>query len=295
MKKTVLFILCLLFLKSFGQEQITNLIYQTGDKSSSPSNFFEFNDLIFFEATTESFGREIWVTNKTKEVRLLKDINSGNKSSINGNFKNTATIFNNALYFIASDEFSAGELWKTDGTSTGTVLVNDINHGIQSSCPTQIASINNQIYFQAYDNEHGLELWKSDGTTSGTVLVSDILPGLQGSSPTSILSIGDDIFFIAETINSGRQIFKMTYNTIQSTIGICDDAFIIYPSPCRDYLYFNTNIDYNRICIYGLDGQLILKPNIINNQVNVSRLNTGLYFIKCTSNGKEFIKTFMKQ
>jgi ELWxxDGT repeat protein len=262
--------------------------------SSAPNELIGFKNLLYFTAFTRENGREIWQSNGTADgTILLSDINTDSQDGIvSANF----CVSNDKLFFSANNGTTGVELWKTDGTKSGTVLVSDINNGIESSCPTQITSINNQIYFQAYDNEHGLELWKSDGTTVGTVLVSDILSGLQSSSPTNIVSIGNDIYFIAETTNSGRQIFKMTYNTLQSISDISDDVtFRIFPNPCMDYLYFNSNISCSNIYIYGLSGQLILKPNIINNQVNVSGLNTGLYIVKFTSNSKEFIKTFMKQ
>jgi len=39
-------------------------------------------------------------------------------------------VFNNALYFAANDGISGLELWKTDGTGAGTVMVKDICPGV---------------------------------------------------------------------------------------------------------------------------------------------------------------------
>jgi ELWxxDGT repeat protein len=72
-------------------------------------------------------------------------------------------------------------LWKSDGTSSGTVLVQDINPGAGSSSPSNLTNVKGTLYFRAYDGSHGFELWKSDGTSSGTALVQDIYPG-AGSS-----------------------------------------------------------------------------------------------------------------
>uniref|UniRef100_UPI00056C1DDD hypothetical protein n=1 Tax=Microcystis aeruginosa TaxID=1126 RepID=UPI00056C1DDD len=68
------------------------------------------------------------------------------------------------------------ELWKSDGTAAGTVLVKDINPGSSSSYPGSLTAVGNTLFFTAYDGlgGSGTELWKSDGTAAGTVLVKDI-------------------------------------------------------------------------------------------------------------------------
>lgn len=74
------------------------------------------------------------------------------------------------------------ELWKTDGTTAGTVLVKDIFAGAFDSSPTFLQELNGAIIFSAEDATNGTELWKTDGTTAGTVLVKDINPGSVSSS-----------------------------------------------------------------------------------------------------------------
>ena len=69
------------------------------------------------------------------------------------------------------------ELWKSDGTTAGTVLVADVNQSGIGSFPAQFVGSNGTTFFAADDGVHGSELWKSDGTEAGTVLVKDINPG----------------------------------------------------------------------------------------------------------------------
>ena len=62
---------------------------------------------------------------------MVKDINSGNG---NGLTSDPAYYgIGNTVYFIADDGTSGFELWKTDGTSSGTTMVKDINSGSASS------------------------------------------------------------------------------------------------------------------------------------------------------------------
>src|SRR5205085_187558 len=92
-----------------------------------------------------------------------------------GSNPSNLTNVNGTLYFTANDGPHGYELWKSDGTTAGTVLVKDIYLGLYySSNPTNLANVNGTLYFQATDRTHGAELWKSDGTAAGTVLVADI-------------------------------------------------------------------------------------------------------------------------
>ncbi len=74
------------------------------------------------------------------------------------------------------------ELWKSDGTAAGTVLVKDINPGANGSSPERPHERRTARCSSApMTATNGTELWKSDGTAAGTVLVKDINPGANGS------------------------------------------------------------------------------------------------------------------
>ncbi len=86
------------------------------------------------------------------------------------------------MIFAVDDGVSGVELWKSDGTAVGTVLVKDIDSGAAGSSPTNLTNVNGVVYFDAIDDSHGNELWKSDGTAAGTVLVKDIRSGTGSTS-----------------------------------------------------------------------------------------------------------------
>jgi len=75
------------------------------------------------------------------------------------------------------------ELWKSDGTSGGTVMVKDIYPGdkYDDGFPENLTNVNGTLYFTAYDGVNGEELWKSNGTDTGTVMVKDIWLGNDDS------------------------------------------------------------------------------------------------------------------
>ena len=88
---------------------------------------------------------------------------------------------NGTLYFTVNDAVHGDELWKSNGTDKGTVMVKDIaagkypsGGGPRSSNPFDLTAVNGTLFFSADDGVHGRELWKSNGTVAGTVLVKDI-------------------------------------------------------------------------------------------------------------------------
>ncbi len=80
------------------------------------------------------------------------------------------------VFFTAFTSANGRELWKTDGTAAGTVLVKDIRAGYTSSNPAYMTEVGGVLFFRA-SNGNGHELWKSDGTAAGTVMVKDLRVG----------------------------------------------------------------------------------------------------------------------
>jgi ELWxxDGT repeat protein len=64
------------------------------------------------------------------------------------------------IYFTANDGVHGKELWKSDGTVAGTVMIADINP-TNGSDPGDFTIAGNTLYFAADDGIHGRELWKT--------------------------------------------------------------------------------------------------------------------------------------
>jgi ELWxxDGT repeat protein len=113
------------------------------------------------------------------------------------------------LFFTANDGVNGTELWKSDGTAAGTVLVKDINPLSFGTYPSNLTAVGSTLFFTADDGVNGTELWKSDGTEAGTVLVKNINPGaFFSSSPRNLTAVGNTLFFTANDGVNGRELWK---------------------------------------------------------------------------------------
>ncbi len=71
------------------------------------------------------------------------------------------------------------------------------------------------------------------------------------------------------------------------------NRFNIYPNPVQKRLYIDSQQLIENLTIYNIQGQLIL--NEISNNIDVSFLSTGLYFVQVTIDGKSETKKFVKE
>lgn len=128
----------------------------------------------------------------------------------------------NRWLFSASNGVNGHELWISDGTTAGTMMLKDIAAGAASSMPAGFTAVaGGRVVFSASDAS-GNELWVSDGTAAGTVRLLDIHPGLGSSSPTGFFAIGDGrVLFLATDPTRGQELW-ITDGTVEGTLLLRD-------------------------------------------------------------------------
>lgn len=214
--------------KTDGTETGTSLIkdIRPGGSSGLDQNtnndkniFVEFNGELYFRASTNT-SIELWKTNGTEAgtvaVKNFEDTTNGAPQySTDNETQVLGIVFNNALYFSVN-RGGVFELWKTDGTTSGTIaLKTNFNDPISN-----FIVFNNELLFSSSDGVYGNEIWKTDGTISGTQMKHDIFPNDlnpslgKGSNPENFIIYQGQLIFTARSYDytnsqlRGRELYK---------------------------------------------------------------------------------------
>jgi ELWxxDGT repeat protein len=68
-------------------------------------------------------------------------------------------VFSGNVFFTADDGTAGRALWKSDGTSAGTVLVKDIDPVVRGSNASLLIVASGTLFLRAADGTVGAELW----------------------------------------------------------------------------------------------------------------------------------------
>ena len=171
--------------------------------------------------------------------------------------QDTFTMFEGEMYFAARGNVAGSdigtELFKTDGTQAGTVLVKDLNSGSESSSAPSDSFlyptiVGDEMFFG--EDRNG-DMWKSDGTAAGTeqVMVGSPLgsvgdytdglaPVLNGKMITTFYDsdIGDALYstdgtvagteLLADTNSTGTD-YSLCWGYCSATVLFDDHVFFI--------------------------------------------------------------------
>jgi len=266
------------------------------------------NELFFLAFSSSEVGRELWKTDGSEAgTKLVKDIITTFSLSGNPRF---LTAVGNKLFFVA-DDFDFGtndELWISDGTTSGTFKVKEINPGTEGSFPCNLINLNGVLYFSAFEPGTGYELWKSDGTVAGTVLVKDIEPGelsgmqsgekvrLLGVPSSDIAKANGFLYFPAATAANGRELWKSD-GTAAGTVMVGDlfpgaqssDPEQITAANGDIYFVAEDGNSGKEVFSFKPNGFFVLPPNTVQDSMDIDWQNILLV------NGTNQIITSIKQ
>jgi len=204
---------------------------------------------------------------------LVKDIWPGDDSNAD-----LLMAAGNIVYFQADDGVHGRELWRTDGTEEGTLMVVDALAGPKWANPEPIGAVGNVMYFDDKDSVHGHELWRTTGDGTGAKLVKDITPGKTSTDfGEESIAYGNRLLFSANgylyvtdgtklgtkplgsggryPVRMGKFVYYLVGNNLNASVWRTDGtvagtkqvgwtpASVTYLAATKDRLYMMTNSD----------------------------------------------------
>jgi ELWxxDGT repeat protein len=218
--------------KSDGTGAGTQLVKDINPNPNAPSDVSQITDVngtAFFEAFDGTFFG-LWKSDGTGAGTVLLKGDGGTGASLG---PQQLTNVAGTLFFTGDDGSGPSdhgrELWKSDGTSSGTVIVKDIWPGAQASNPDDLTDVNGTLFFEADDGTNGAGLWSSDGTSSGTALVKAI-------GPSWLTSSGGTLYFAANDGTDGSELWASDGTAAGTTLvaDINPGSSGSFPGPLAD-------------------------------------------------------------
>ena len=253
-----------------------NVMRPTTTPDHTGSNRIEFtsqNSLIGYNNETTEFG-----------IRRLS-VNSSGVSNVSV----TQNVLSNFyLDFIYKDNYIYSFDGKVVDVTTAPFVIGQFSN---ATGPVIYDSYYNRVCFASYDFSGNITFKRFN---PNTFLLYDSLPISQAfGSVKNIITCGN-----------GCYAFNTTDNKViiikDSTLGLSESEeknnISIYPNPTTDYLYIKSDLDIKEIQISDLNGRIINNLNYQDNKLNLTTLQTGIYFAKISdANGKIITKKIIKK
>ena len=111
-------------------------------------------------------------------------------------------------------------------------------------------------------------------------------------TPTAAILVGGAYSLALTGVTSFSPFAVFDRNTSTGIADIRNQKTLnIYPNPSNTFIHL-ANIEENttyHLSIYDMTGQLILDQDASSNQLNISKLNDGIYAISINQNGNNFV------
>ena len=204
-----------LTIKTLDLAKMTGTVTQDDRVNSITEQFGK----VLFSATDGTNGSELWRSMGTSgSTYMVKNIRSGSLSGVSSYNMNAARL-GNYVYFAANGGTWGTELWRSNGTSSGTKIFANLYSGSSSSSPSGMTRVGTNIFFSAYLSGKGRELCVTNGSL---IKIYDIYPGAGSSSPRDFAALANGNVVFSARGTKGYELYM--YNG--STVSLVKDIYV---------------------------------------------------------------------
>lgn len=208
------------------------------------------------------------------ESDFNSSVNGWSLNTSNG-AKGTISALNNKLILDITSAGSQG--WHTQAVKNDINLVKDKSYQvtITANASTNYSGTSyigrNSDPWDAYSDYNSITFT----STQKDFLYSFKMNGASDSKARLVLDLG---------LASGKiEISKVKVEQVSIssiTSAIVANNLKIWPNPAKDILYFSSSLSLKNVVIYDSMGNIYRNINLVNNSINISQLQSGLYLLK---------------
>jgi len=234
-----------------GGEVVDN---DSGEANVLGGNTIAYNGkiLLYMNYSTDdaAVGTELYEYDPAAQTfSLIKDIDQGSGNSSISNF----VQLGNEVYFEAESQ-----VWKTDGTNAGTVLITAVdNLGVGNV--RNFFVWNDELYFEGDNGTDGDELWKYNPSTDTAVQLSNITGSNDNHDPSDFVIVDSPLLpaeILAYSAEPGTDSDSRLFSTDGSVVSQLTEEYvevqeIFYWASQELVLFQGEEIDANGDDIFG--------------------------------------------
>jgi len=310
-------------------QEASNKIWLISNEINKPATspteetFLSFNTLDGFNngATLEAYIITNWtgeITTSTKTL-LSATIASGSTSgyapsfTYSGNISlaNFPSTFRVAFKYSGGYQPLATTNYQIDNVKVFTEVTSNTITGYNFLSPPQYSAgnltqpisahavaldVSNNIFVAGdFDNQTFLGKFNSSDETFASLAQLNMIARRHCTA-----AVWNNQLFIfgGNTISAISSALNSTQSADLSNLGIetieGKSAFVMYPNPVKDQLYFNSNSPISKVSIYDITGRMVLSSNITGNTIDLSQLRSGQYLVKVTIENEVFTQKLVK-
>ncbi|MGB0167569.1 MAG: T9SS type A sorting domain-containing protein, partial [Luteibaculum sp.] len=179
-------------------------IMVNGSFRANSSKLTVFKGKLYFEASTNKHGAELWYLNPSEEnAALFKDFVSGSE----GSYLKHLVSHNGKLFFVVNTDTFQHTVMATDGSPDDLQILGDLSNHFADERLSFLFGNSVGFYFRHKGSSSDRGIFVTDGTAEGSAYLDISKENYRLDLPSTPIVFKNQLLFSASTLSVGRELF----------------------------------------------------------------------------------------